>query len=122
MATRLERVGLTPSVVRAALADGGDGLYRSSAEGDGSWVERYGGALAVALLAAEISALAAHLNSRAALVRAHAVNALLDDYSAIAVATELGVSRQKVYDIARAAERDTTYISQVPWRKDGHDA
>jgi hypothetical protein len=38
----------------------------------------FGGPLAVALLAAEVSALAAHLNARGSAVRALAVDALLD--------------------------------------------
>lgn len=123
MAERLASAGLTPSTVEAALADGGDLLYRASVAGEDGWVSSYGGALGVALLAAEISALVAHLNSRAALVRAQAVHQLLDEFSAVAVAAELGVSRQKVYDIARASERDALYISHVPWRRNGgHDA
>jgi hypothetical protein len=61
----------------------------------------------VALLAAEVSALAAHLNARASAVRALAVDALLEDFSAVTVAAYLGVSRQKVYDLSRASRSDS---------------
>jgi hypothetical protein len=68
----------------------------------------------VALLAAEVSSLAAHLNSRASSVRAHAVDELLDDFSAVTVAARLGVSRQKVYDISRGGVAGP-FIDRVPW-------
>jgi predicted DNA-binding protein YlxM (UPF0122 family) len=54
-------------------------------------------------------------------VRAFAVELLLDDFSAVSVADELGVSRQKVYDIARASHRTATYIPCVPWRSHEHN-
>ena len=69
--------------------------------GGPGWADEFGGYLAVALLAAEVSALAAHLNSRASAARGRAVDALLEEYSAVTVAARLGVSRQKVYEIAR---------------------
>ena len=71
--------------------------------------------LAAALIAAEVGALTAHLTSRASAVRAVAVEALLDDYSAVAVASRLGVSRQKVYDIARPGAT-ASYLDRAPWR------
>lgn len=94
--------GIGPEQVRAALADLGDALCRAARRREPDWAEPFGGQLGVALLAAEVSALAAYLNSRASAVRGRAVEALLDDYSAVTVATRLGVSRQKVYEIARA--------------------
>lgn len=90
-----------PDRVRAVLNDLGDGLYSAATSGEKGWADEFGGPLAVALLAAEVSALAAHLNSRASAVRAVAVEDLLDDFSAVTVAARLGVSRQKVYDVAR---------------------
>lgn len=80
------------------------------------WADRFGGPLAVALLAAEVSALAAHLNARGSAVRALAVDALLDEFSAVTVAAHLGVSRQKVYDLSRPT-RISSYIDGVPWRQ-----
>jgi hypothetical protein len=107
--------GITPDQVQAVLDDGGDALYAAASSGSKDWPDRFGGPLAVALLAAEVSALCAHLNARGSAVRALAVDALLDDFSAIAVAAHLGVSRQKVYELSRAS-RDGSYIDQVPWR------
>ncbi len=112
---RFESAGVAPELVRAALADGGDELYAAATGGVADWADRFGGALAVALIAAEVSALAAHLTSRASAVRALAVEALLDDFSAVTVANRLGVSRQKVYDIARPGPTDS-YLDHAPWR------
>lgn len=103
VAERFVEAGITPGDVSAVLADMGDCLHATAATGNERWAERFGGPLAVALLAAEVSALAAHLNSRASAVRAIAMDSLLDDYSAVTIATRLGVSRQKVYDIARGS-------------------
>ena len=114
-AARFTERGITPEQVSAVIADCGDALYAAAAEGKPGWAEPFGGALAVALLAAEISIFAAHLNSRASGVRSAAVAELLDEYSAVTVAAELGVARQKVYEIARAGLRPP-YIEQVPWR------
>jgi hypothetical protein len=108
--------GITPDQVKAVLDDGGDALYAAANSGDQDWTDRFGGPLAVALLAAEVSALAAHLNARGSAVRALAVDALLDDFSAVTVAASLGVSRQKVYDLSRA-NRMSSHIDCVPWRR-----
>jgi hypothetical protein len=112
---RFASAGVSPEQVRAALADGGDELFAAAAGGAADWAEPFGGPLAVALIAAEVSALAAHLTSRASAVRALAVEALLDDFSAVTVAARLGVSRQKVYDIARP-NPTSSFIDHAPWR------
>ena len=113
--SRLTACGLGPQDVHAALADGGDALYAAARSGREGWSDAFGGPLAVALLAAEVGALAAHLNWRASGIRSVAVDALLDDFSAVAVAGELGVARQKVYEIAKSGLRPP-YIDNVPWR------
>jgi hypothetical protein len=112
---RFASAGVPPELVRAALADGGDALFAAAEKKTADWAEPFGGALAVALIAAEVSALAAHLTSRASAVRALAVEALLDDFSAVTVAGRLGVSRQKVYDIARP-NPTSSFIDHAPWR------
>jgi hypothetical protein len=112
---RFETAGVGPEQIRAVLEDGGDELYASAVGGAEEWAKPYGGPLAVALLAAEVGALTAHLTSRSSTIRAAAVEALLDDYSAVTVANRLGVSRQKVYDIARP-NPTTTFVDRVPWR------
>jgi hypothetical protein len=112
---RFESAGVAPESLLAALADGGDELFAAAAGGAADWAEPFGGPLAVALIAAEVSALTAHLTSRASAVRAIAVDALLEDFSAVAVASRLGVSRQKVYDIARPGPTDS-YLDHAPWR------
>jgi hypothetical protein len=43
------------------------------------------------------------LRVRGVAVRPLAVDALLEDHSAVTVAARLGISRQKVYDISRPA-------------------
>jgi hypothetical protein len=108
--------GITPDQVRAVLDDGGDALYAAATGGAKDWTDRFGGPLAVALLAAEVSALTAHLNARGSAVRALAVDALLDDFSAVTVAARLGVSRQKVYELGRANPAGS-HIDRVPWRQ-----
>lgn len=113
---RFEENGIEPDQVRLALLDGGDALHAAAASAARDWADPVGGPLAAALLAAEVSAFVAHLNSRASAVRARAVEALLDDYSAITVAARLGVSRQKVYEISRGA-RAGSFIPSVPWRQ-----
>lgn len=113
---RYAAVGVTAEQVRQVLLDSGDGLYAAASSGKSDWADRFGGPLGVALLAAEVSALASHLNSRASGVRSVAVDALLEDYSAITVAAELGVSRQKVYEIARSGLRGP-HLPHVPWRQ-----
>lgn len=112
---RFEACGVAPAQVEVVLEDGGDSLHAAAAAGAEGWAEDFGGPLAVALLAAEVSALAAHLNSRASSVRALAVNNLLDDYSAVTVAASLGVSRQKVYEIGKST--GGAFIDHVPWRR-----
>lgn len=104
VADRFTESGLTVDQVQCALDDLGDQLYAAAESADDDWAERFGGPLAAALLAAEVSSLAAHLNSRGSAVRALAVEVLLDDFSAVTVAAGLGVSRQKVYDIARGKD------------------
>ncbi|MFI5494159.1 hypothetical protein [Actinoplanes sp. NPDC051859] len=113
---RFTESGLAPETVKAVLDDGGDALYAAASSNQDGWAVQFGGPLAVALLAAEISALAAHLNSRASAVRAAAVEELLDEFSAVTVAARLGVSRQKVYDICRG-NLGADFIRQVPWRQ-----
>ena len=114
-AARFTAAGVGAAQVREVLSDGGDALYQSVRQRSADWAEPFGGYLAVALLAAEVSVFAAHVNSRASGIRSEAVAELLEDYSAITVAGELGVSRQKVYEIARAGLRPP-YIDTVPWR------
>lgn len=112
---RLSVAGLTPHDVEAHLIDGGDALYAAATSGDEDWAEAFGGSRAVALLAAEVSALMSHLVARAAGVRALGIAELLDDYSAVTVARELGVARQKVYGLARS-DLSTDFIPTTPWR------
>lgn len=112
---RFESAGVRLELVLAALADGGDELFAAAEKKNAGWAEPFGGVLAVALIAAEVSAFTAHLTSRASAVRALAVEALLDDFSAVTVATRLGVSRQKVYDIARS-NPTSSFIDHAPWR------
>jgi len=116
IAARLAEADLRPDQLADTLADAGDALYAASRAGEDDWTAPFGGPLGVALLAAEVSALAAHLNSRASAVRALAVDALLDDYSAVAVASALGVSRQKVYDISKGGTL-SAFIDITPWRQ-----
>jgi len=113
---RFEAAGIEPKQVLEVLSDAGDALYAAALAGGDNWSEPFGGPLAAALLAAEISALAAHLNSRASALRAAAVNVLLDEYSAVTVGAYLGVSRQKVYEIGRG-EITNSYLEQTPWRR-----
>ncbi|MCK6066545.1 MULTISPECIES: hypothetical protein [Microbacterium] len=100
--------GVTPDTVAAALGDGGAGLASAATSGRPDWAVPYGGLLGVALVAAEVAAYSSHLVARASAVRSVAVSALLEDFSAVSVAGDLGVSRQKVYEIARdsAKRRD----------------
>ncbi|HEY3502063.1 MAG TPA: hypothetical protein VGN37_04635 [Actinocatenispora sp.] len=114
MRDRFVTAGVAPDRVAAALADGGDALHAAVVGGAKDWAEEFGGPLAAALLAAEVSALTAHLNSRASAARAIAVDVLLDEFSAVSVAASLGVSRQKVYDLARTG-KPAPFIDHVPW-------
>ncbi|MBX3067463.1 MAG: hypothetical protein IT191_08735 [Microbacteriaceae bacterium] len=113
---RLAASGVTPETLSRVLADGGDELNARATMATKDWADPFGGPLAAALLAAEVSALSAHLNSRAANVRARAVEDLLDEVSVVAVASHLGVSRQKVYELGRA-RLGANFIDRVPWRK-----
>ena len=113
---RYTACGITPEQVREVLMDGGDGLYAVAISGEAEWAEQFGGPLGAALLAAEVSAFASHLNTRASGVRSVAVDVLLEDFSAVTVAAELGVSRQKVYEIARSGLRGP-HLQHVPWRQ-----
>jgi hypothetical protein len=113
---RFDENGIAIDLVAAVLVDGADALYAAARSGERDWADRFGGPLAAALLAAEVSSLAAHLNSRASAVRALAVDALLDEFSAVTVATRLGVSRQKVYEIGHATATGP-FINIVPWRQ-----
>jgi hypothetical protein len=97
---RLIAAAVSPEQVRDVLGDFGAELYAAATGGAVDWAKPFGGTLAVALLAAEVGALTAHLTSRSSTIRAIAVDELLDDFSAVTVAGRLGVSRQKVYDIA----------------------
>lgn len=116
VARRFTESGVEPDQVRCVLEDGGDALHAAARSGAPDWCHRFGGPLAAALLAAEVSALAAHLNSRAAVVRALAVDVLLDDFSAVTVATRLGISRQKVYEMS-GGEHAGHFIDHAPWRQ-----
>jgi hypothetical protein len=51
-------------------------MFAVASGGGEDWADRFGGPLAVALLAAEVSALGAHLNARGSAMRARAVDAL----------------------------------------------
>lgn len=112
---RFRAAGVAPTEVESHLEDAGDRLYRAAASGAEGWTVPFGGERAVALLAAEVSALMAHLVARAASIRSVCVDALLDDYSAVTVAGALGVARQKVYGLARPTV-DPDYITTTPWR------
>ncbi|MFT3889930.1 MAG: hypothetical protein QM713_17435 [Arachnia sp.] len=112
---RFEAAGVTPDQVAFHLQDGGDRLYTAAASGTEGWAAPFGGERAVALLAAEVSALMSHLVARAASVRSVCVEALLDEFSAVTVAGALGVARQKVYELARAGV-DSDYLTTTPWR------
>ncbi|WP_104161603.1 hypothetical protein [Arthrobacter sp. ZGTC212] len=112
---RFEAAGLSAEQVRTVLADGGDRLYAAAVEGSPGWADPFGGTLAAALLAAEVGALAAQLGRRASGIRSLAAADLLEDFSAVTVAEELGVSRQKIYEIARGGLRGP-HLDTVPWR------
>jgi hypothetical protein len=115
VAERFEESGIAPELVEQVLQDGGDALHAAARGAHPDWAEPFGGWLGVALLSAEVSALAAHLNARASAVRSVAVDELLEDFSAITVAAHLGVSRQKIYEISRG-RHDDNFIDRVPWR------
>ena len=115
IAARFDAAGLSAEQVQAVLADGGDRLYAAAQAGSAGWTESFGGTLAAALLAGEVGALAAQLGRRASGIRSLAAADLLEDFSAVTVAEELGVSRQKIYGIARGGLRGP-HLDTVPWR------
>lgn len=102
---RFEDASVPVESVARVLADSGESLSEAMLSGEEGWEQPFGGLLAVALLAGEVAAHSAYLVSRASAVRAVAVEALLEDFSAVAVASGLGISRQKVYEIGRNGER-----------------
>lgn len=112
---RFRAAGVTPADVESHLQDGGDRLYAAAASGQEGWAADFGGERAVALLAAEVSALMSHLVARAAMVRSVCVEALLDEFSAVTVASALGVARQKVYELGKTSI-SSDYVSRTPWR------
>src|SRR5438128_1890229 len=72
---RFEAAGVDAQHVLDALADGGDELFEAATGGVADWAKAWGGPLAVALIAAEVGALTAHLTSRSSAIRALAVEA-----------------------------------------------
>lgn len=102
---RFEAQGITVDVVSANLEDSGAALFRDVSSGRPDWAVPYGGLLGAALLAGEIAIYCSTLVARASAIRSVAVDALLDDFSAVSVAADLGVSRQKVYEIARGGTK-----------------
>lgn len=105
--------GVSADVVHDVLSDGGGGLYASISSGREDWSVPFGGLIGAALLAGEVAAYSSHLVARASAVRSVAVEILLEDFSAIAVAGELGVSRQSVYEIARGGSKMREAISRA---------
>lgn len=102
---RFEAAGVSAELVGSALADSGVELSNAARSGRADWMSSYGGPLALALIAGEVAAQSAFFVSRASAIRAAAVDALLDDVSAVDAAKSLGVSRQKVYEIGRNGAR-----------------
>lgn len=102
---RFEGQGITVDLVAASLADNGAALFRDVSSGRPDWAVPYGGLLGAALLAGEVAIYCSTLVARASAIRSVAVDALLDDFSAVSVAADLGVSRQKVYEIARGGAK-----------------
>ncbi|WP_341728510.1 hypothetical protein [Brooklawnia sp.] len=105
VSARFVEAGVPVELVADTLRDGGAALHRAATSGRSDWMVPFGGLLAVALLAGEVAAYSSHLVARASAVRSVAVDSLLEDFSAVSVAAELGVSRQKVYEIARGGAR-----------------
>lgn len=103
--TRFVEAGVPVELVADTLRDGGDALHRAAVSGHPDWTAQFGGLIAVALLAGEVAAYSSHLVARASAVRSVAVDSLLENFSAVSVAAELGVSRQKVYEIGRGGAR-----------------
>lgn len=105
LVARFDDAGVSLDLVRSVLADSGESLAQALQSGEQGWADRFGGLLAVALLAGEVAARSAFLVSRASTVRSVAVDALLEEFSAVFVAKSIGVSRQKVYEIGRNGAR-----------------
>lgn len=97
--------GVSSAIVAEALRDGGATLAASALSRAPEWSVPYGGLVGAALVAGEVAAHASWLVSRAASVRSLAVENLLEDISAVTLAQMLGISRQKVYEIARSANK-----------------
>lgn len=116
IASDLAVQGVTPAVLRSHLADGGDRLWAAAAAhpGDPTWVEPFGGGLAVALLARESLEYHVHLSNRAAETRTRAVQVLELTYSKVTIAEALRMSRQALQEIA-AGRKLTQYISRI-WK------
>jgi len=102
---RFETQGIPVEVVAASLSDSGAALFRDVSSGRSDWAVPYGGLLGAALLAGEVAIYSSTLVARASAIRSVAVDALLEDFSAVSVAADLGVSRQKVYEIARGGAK-----------------
>ncbi|MEI2745637.1 MAG: hypothetical protein V9G22_09430 [Ottowia sp.] len=113
---RFRAAGVTPPGGRISYSKMPATVFmQAAASGEEAWAVAFGGERAVALLAAEVSALMSHLVARAASVRSVCVDALLDEFSAVTVAGALGVARQKVYELARP-NIDPEYLTTTPWR------
>lgn len=102
---RFESQGIPVELVAASLADSGAALFREVSSGRTDWAVPYGGLLGAALIAGEVAIYCSTLVARASAVRSVAVDALLEDFSAVSVAADLGISRQKVYEIARGGAK-----------------
>lgn len=105
--------GVGPELVARHLADTGAELHAAAATGRSDWSAPYGGLLAVALLTGEVTVYCSHLVARASAVRSIAVDSLLQDFSAVSVAADLGISRQKVYEIARGGSRARSVVAEA---------
>jgi hypothetical protein len=116
VAARFADNGVGPQQWQAAVDDGGDVLHAAAGNGRPDWAEQFGGPLALALLAAVVSSLAAHLKLagvRSARPRRRRAAGLLQRRHR---GRRLGVARQKVYDIGRS-RRAGPFLDQVPWRQ-----
>lgn len=93
---RFRAAGVTPEDVESHLQDGGDRLYAAVASGRDGWSEEFGGERAVALLAAEVSALMSHLIARARRDGEVGLRRGAADEFSVTVAGALGVARQSL--------------------------
>lgn len=101
VSARFAKHGISADVVAMVLSDNGSAMFDDVSSGRADWALPYGGLHGAALLAGEVAIHASHLVARAAAMRSIAVDGLLEDLSVVEVASELGVSRQKIYEIAR---------------------